>query len=123
SALPGKPGASHRPSHTYNPTETVLHTGLYEGCSMGELVITAVQRGGDRPAFVHGDDTITYRQLGLEVSRLIQELERRGLKKGDTIATLSANRPRAFMVTAASYLMGLQVLWVNPTASEDDHAY
>ncbi len=39
------------------------------------------------------------------------------------MATLSANRPEAFLVTAAAYLMGLRVTWLNPNSSEDDHVY
>ena len=39
------------------------------------------------------------------------------------MATLSANRPEAFLITAAAYLMGLRLTWMNPTSSEDDHAY
>ena len=41
----------------------------------------------------------------------------------DAVATLSANRPEAFLITAASYVMGLRLPWMNPTSSEDDHAY
>jgi uncharacterized membrane protein len=33
------------------------------------------------------------------------------------------NRPEAFLITAAAYVMGLRLTWVNPTSSEDDHAY
>lgn len=100
-----------------------MHPGSHQGSNMGELIRTAVQRGGDSIAFVHGEDTVTYRQLGESISRLVQVLTQRGLGKGDTVAALSGNRPQAFVVTAAGYMMGLRVLWVNPTSSEDDHAY
>ncbi|MEI7445252.1 MAG: AMP-binding protein [Burkholderiales bacterium] len=95
----------------------------YEGCTCGELVVRAIQRGGDRPAFVLGETTITYRRLGARLSGLVQALEARGLRRGDAIATLSGNRPEAFLVTAAAYLMGLRVTWMHPLASEEDHAY
>jgi fatty-acyl-CoA synthase len=95
----------------------------YEGCTCADLVIRAIQRGGDRVAFVLDDRSITYRRFGESLSRLVQALEARGLRRGDAIATLSSNRPEAFMVTAAAYLMGMRVTWMHPLASEDDHAY
>jgi fatty-acyl-CoA synthase len=82
-----------------------MSTGLYDGCSMGELLVRAIQRGGDRDAFILDDRRITYRAFGALLSRFIQALEARGLRKGDAVATLSANRPEAFLTTAAAYLM------------------
>jgi len=94
-----------------------------QGPNMGDLLIAAIARGGDRIAFVDADRRTTYRALGEQVSGLIQALSAQGLKKGDVIATLSPNRPEAFMMTAAGYLMGLQVVWMNPMSSEADHQY
>ena len=96
---------------------------LTQLASMGELIVTALQRGGDRIAFIHGERETTYRQFGEQLARLVAALDAQGLKKGDTIATLSGNRPEAFLASAAGYLMGLRVGWINPTASEDDQAY
>jgi fatty-acyl-CoA synthase len=90
---------------------------------MGDLVVRAIQRGGDRVAFVLDDRQMTYLEFGALLSRFVQALEARGLKKGDAVATLSSNRPEAFLVTAAGYLMGLRMTWMHPLASEDDHAY
>jgi fatty-acyl-CoA synthase len=96
---------------------------LYQGCTMGDLYVRAIQRGGDRVAFVLDDQSITYREFGARVSGLVQALKARGLRKGDAIATLSSNRPEAVTVTVAAYLMGLRMTWMHPLASEDDHAY
>ncbi len=98
-------------------------TRYHQGCSMGELVVRAVQRGGDRVAFILDQQRITYREFGESLSRLVQALKARGFARGDAIATLSSNRPEAFLVNAAAYLMGLRVTWMHPMASEDDHAY
>ena len=91
----------------------------------GRIAVRAIQRGGDRDAFILDDRRITYRAFGalLLCSRFIQALEARGLRKGDAVATLSANRPEAFLTTAAAYMMGLRITWMHPLASEDDHAY
>jgi fatty-acyl-CoA synthase len=96
---------------------------LYDGSTVGDLVITALARGGDRVAFIGDHTQWTYRQLGALVSQVVQALQARGLQRGDAVATLSGNRPEAFLITAAAYLMGLRLTWLNPTSSEDDHAY
>ncbi len=96
---------------------------LHDGCAVGDLVIGAIARGGDRVAFIGDDVQYTYRQLGRRISQVVQALQARGLQRGDAVATLSGNRPEAFLITAAAYLMGLRLTWVNPTSSEDDHAY
>ncbi len=100
-----------------------MGNALYDGCSVGDLVVSALARGGDRDAFIGDDTRWTYRQLGALVSQVIQVLQARGLQRGDAVATLSGNRPEAFLITAAAYVMGLRLTWVNPTSSEDDHAY
>src|SRR5690554_6785385 len=82
---------------------------LYQGCSMGDLVVRAIQRGGDRIAFIFDDERISYREFGARLSRFIQALEARGLRHGDAVAAITSNRPEGFMVTAAAYLMGLRI--------------
>jgi fatty-acyl-CoA synthase len=97
--------------------------GLDPGCTMGELIVRAIRRGGERIAFVLDEQQISYRAFGEMLSRMVQALAARGLKRGDAIAVLSSNRPEAFLVTAAGYLMDLRATWMHPLASEDDHAY
>ena len=96
---------------------------LYDGCTAGDLLIRAIRRGGERPAFVLEDRTLSYAAFGDLLGRFVAALEARGLGRGDTVATLSSNRPEAFLVTAAAYLMGMRVTWMHPLASEEDHAY
>ena len=100
-----------------------MDSPLTQGPSVGELVITAIARGGNRTAFVSDKLQWSYRELGALISQTAQVLKARGLQRGDAVATLSANRPEAFLITAAAYLMGLRLTWMNPTSSEDDHAY
>lgn len=96
---------------------------LYKPCTMGELFVRAIQRGGDRIAFVLDEQSISYREFGARVSQLIQALKARSVKRGDAIAVLSSNRPEAVMITVAGYLMGLRATWMHPLGSEDDHTY
>ena len=37
---------------------------LYQGGNMGDLVIDAIQRGGERVAFIHGEQQTSYREFG-----------------------------------------------------------
>ncbi|MFZ9538592.1 MAG: AMP-binding protein, partial [Burkholderiaceae bacterium] len=90
---------------------------------MGDLIIRAIQRGADRIAFVLDEQQISYRAFGDMLSKMFQFMQSKGLKRGDAIACLSSNRPEAFLVNAAAYLLGLRSTWMHPLASEDDHAY
>ncbi len=105
------------------PNQAQRPNPLYQGCTVGDLVASAIARGGGRTAFISDDLRWTYSQLGTKISQVVQALQQRGLRRGDAVATLSANRPEAFVITAAAYLMGLRLTWMNPTSSEDDHAY
>ena len=100
-----------------------VHPQLHDACSMGDLVVRAIERGGDRVAFILEDQSITYREFGVLLGRFIRALTERGVRKGDAIAALSSNRPEAFMASAAAYVMGLRITWMHPLGSEDDHAY
>ena len=72
-----------------------MPANLYDGCTMGDLIQRAIERGGDRVAFILDEQKITYREFGSLLSRFIQALAERGVRKGDAIAALSSNRPEA----------------------------
>ncbi|MFM1989944.1 MAG: hypothetical protein RJA99_2901 [Pseudomonadota bacterium] len=95
---------------------------LYDGCTVGDLLRRAVERGGDRIAFVDADGaTLSYRALGARLSGVAQALEARGLRRGDAIATLSDNRVDAWIASSAANLIGLRATAMHPLGSEDDH--
>lgn len=100
-----------------------MQASLYDSCTMGDLVQRAIERGGDRVAFILDEQQLSYREFGALLSQLIQALAARGVRQGDAIAALSSNRPEAFMATAAAFVMGLRITWMHPLGSEDDHAY
>jgi fatty-acyl-CoA synthase len=70
---------------------------IHDECSMGDLIVRAVQRGGDRVAFALDEHSLTYRAFGDLLGRFVQALKARGLQRGDAIAVLSSNRPEAFL--------------------------
>jgi fatty-acyl-CoA synthase len=101
----------------------MTHPDLYDGCTVGHLFRRAIERGGDRIAFVDDDMVLTYRQFGARLSGIVQALEARGLTRGDAVATLSDNRVDAYLVTAAANTMGVRSTAMHPLGSADDHAY
>ena len=101
----------------------MTHPDLYDGCTVGHLFRRAIERGGDRIAFVDDDTVLTYRQFGARLSGIVQALEARGLTRGDAVATLSDNRVDAYLVTAAANTMGVRSTAMHPLGSADDHAY
>ena len=45
-----------------------MRNPLCQGCTVGDLVVTAITRSGDRIAFIAEDQRWTYRRLGALVS-------------------------------------------------------
>jgi fatty-acyl-CoA synthase len=99
------------------------HPELFEGCTVGHLLRRAVERGGDRIAFVDGDTALSYREFGARISGLAQAFEARGLSRGAAIATLSDNRVEAWLVTAAAAMIGARITAMHALGSADDHAW
>jgi fatty-acyl-CoA synthase len=102
--------------------ETLLASAL-DGGSMGELLVDALERFGDRPAFIDDGLTTTYDELKAKISRAIQFLASLGLKKGDVVAQLSDNRTDVFAIVAAGYISGLSSVSLHGMGSLDDQAY
>lgn len=100
-----------------------MFEGLRSGCTLGDLLIRAIDRGGDRIAFSSTTAVTTYREFGRVLSRIMQALEYVGLRRGDAIATISKNRAEAFYVNAAANLLGLRFTPMHPLGSEADHCY
>ena len=55
---------------------------------LGGLLAGNAEKFPDRIAAIHGENTMTYRQLNREADRLANSLRRIGLKKGDRVALL-----------------------------------
>jgi fatty-acyl-CoA synthase len=96
---------------------------LYAGGSLGDLVIAALRQYPDRVAFVDGERRVTYADCAAAIGRAIALFGAIGLRRGDTIAQLSGNRPETFFVMAAAYIGGFRSVTLHALGSEDDHAY
>ncbi|MGD3110763.1 AMP-binding protein, partial [Streptomyces sp. YGL11-2] len=70
--------------------------------------MAAMRSHGDRPALVHGDRTVRFRDLVAEVHQRARALEALGLRRGDGLALLAANPPEALTLRFAAFLLGLR---------------
>lgn len=91
--------------------------------SVGDLLIDAIERHGDRVAIEAGGAQITYAQLGRDVAHAIAFFEEQGLEEGDRIAQISANCYEQFVVIAAAYIGGYVSFALQYNADFDDHKY
>jgi len=88
-----------------------------------DLIIEAMERFGDREAFVLGDQRVSYGQAADAISRIVRLLAARGAGPGRAVAALSPNMPEAWLVQAAAYLLGTTYTGLHPLGSLGDHAY
>jgi long-chain acyl-CoA synthetase len=79
----------------------------------------------DRPAVIMAEtgEGLTYRELEDGSVRLARTLVEHGLRRGDVVALLTDNHPRAFEVYWAAQRAGLLVTAVNHHLSPDEAAY
>ena len=101
-----------------SPTEPARDAG-----TLGQWLVNVIERFTDRVAFIQNERHITYRELGALISQAIQRLDALGLKRGDTVAQLSGNRPEVFVVVAAAYIHGLRSVTLHPAAGLADHIH
>ena len=87
----------------------------HEGGSIGEMIISAVGRYPQRVAFIDGDRSITYTELGRLIGKAMAAFRSLGLQHGDGVIQLSGNRVEVFVVMAAAYLLGLRSVTLHAT--------
>ncbi|MCW5260586.1 acyl-CoA synthetase [Verminephrobacter eiseniae] len=95
----------------------------HEGGSIGEIILSAIGRYPDRVAFIDGDRSITYTELGRLVGKAMAAFSSLGLQRGDGVMQLSDNRVEVFVVMAAAYLLGLRSVTLHAMGGYDDHVY
>ena len=92
-----------------------------------KLLLRNAERLGDRPAMRHKDLGIwqswTWRQQLDEVRKLAIGLQALGLRYGDRIAVIGANRPRLYWTFAAAQSLGAVPVPVYADAVADEMAY
>ena len=88
-----------------------------------DLLITALERNGDRPCLYVGDDVLTAAQMRDEISRYVQVFRTQGIRQGQGVATLAKNRPEVLCSMGAVMVSGCRNTPLHPLGSLDDHVY
>ena len=96
---------------------------VYQGGTIGDMILSAIDRFPERVAFIEDGRQWTYRQLGQQIARAIGAFRALGLRRGDGVVQLSPNRVEMFVVMAAAYLSGLRSVTLHGMGGLDDHAY
>lgn len=91
--------------------------------TVGDLMIDAIERHGERIAFEDGDAKITYAQLARDVAQAVAFFDDLGLEQGDRIAQIAANRYEMFVVIAAAYVGGYVSLALQYNSDLADHVH
>lgn len=96
---------------------------ITQGGTVGNLVLSAISRFGDRPAIADDTSRWTYRQLGDRIARNISVLKGLGLQRGDSLSLLSPNRADVWAIMSAALIMGMRYTPLHPMSAEEDQAF
>src|SRR5262249_19353496 len=77
----------------------------------------------DRPAVVSAAGTRTRAEANANANRLVRALRARGVREGDGVALMCANRPELFETVAAARRAGLRLTTINWHLTGDEAGY
>lgn len=103
--------------------QATISPSVHESCTMGDLLLRAIDRGGARVAFISQDRTYSYQAFRSLLSQYAQALSLAGIRRGGAVACLAGNTVEAYLVTAACYLLGARITNLHPMGSSDDHEF
>ena len=96
--------------------------GVTRGPTYGELILSTFRRFGDRPAFVHGGQVASYREMHGRLMRFAAALQARGIGPGDAVTVLGTNTPDVLAAAAAGIVVGAHYVPLNPFAGPAENA-
>src|SRR5262245_48000223 len=96
---------------------------LHATATVGDVVCAALRRFPDRVAFRQDGSELTYRGVEDALARWVTVLHERGLRPGEGVGLLSANRPEAWLAQAAPALAGGRYTALHPLGSLADHLH
>jgi fatty-acyl-CoA synthase len=88
-----------------------------------DVIAEALQRHGDRVAFIAGERQMTYAQAVDVTARLIRVLVTHGVGRGGGVVALGPNSPEMWLLQAATYLVGARFTGLHALGSLDDHVH
>jgi acyl-CoA synthetase (AMP-forming)/AMP-acid ligase II len=91
--------------------------------NVGHFLSAAGEQYPERPAFIWGDEIVTYLQANVRAQRLAAALKRLGVVKGDRVGVLMWNCPKMLESFFATWKAGGCVVPLNPRFLESEAAY
>ena len=80
--------------------------GVWEGISLGRLLVDAEAAWPNRPAVIDGDVVLSFAELGARSRALARQLVDAGVRRGDVVAVQLPNWWEAFVAFGATLLVG-----------------
>ncbi|MEP4149233.1 MAG: AMP-binding protein [Halioglobus sp.] len=97
---------------------------LYQGDTYFDLILKGLRRWPQRDAIVDaGGLSLTYAELEQRIWRVARVLREAGLKPGDGLAQLAANRVDTFATMAAALANGMRYTPLHPMGSLEDQLF
>lgn len=94
-----------------------------QAAATGMTVALRARHAPERPAIVSPHGTRTFAELNANANRLVRALRARGLRAGDAMSLVCANRPQFAEVLLAATRMGVRLTPVNWHLTGDEIAY
>src|SRR6516225_11960687 len=91
--------------------------------NVGRFLAHAAERNAARPAFVWGDEVISYGQANARSERLASALRRFGLASGDRVGLLMPNCPQLLESMFATWRAGGCVVPLNARFQREELVY
>jgi acyl-CoA synthetase (AMP-forming)/AMP-acid ligase II len=91
--------------------------------NIGRFLANAAERDPGKPAFVWGDDVVSYGQANARSDSLAGALQRLGLSKGDRVGVLMPNRPELLESMFATWKAGGCVVPLNARFRREEIVY
>ena len=95
----------------------------WQDITYADVIAEALQRHGERIAFISGDRRMTYSEAVDVTGRMIQVLSAHGVTRGGGVIALSPNTPEVYLLQAAAYLLGAHFSGLHALGSRDDHVH
>ncbi len=93
---------------------------VHGGPTIANLALRALRRHPERMAFVCEGTRLTYRAAHDLIGRMQAVMTADGLRRGQRVAILTANRPEAWCASVAANAAALSVTWLHPLGSLAD---
>ncbi|MDF1719563.1 MAG: AMP-binding protein [Minwuia sp.] len=95
----------------------------YDGLTVGDILIRAFRRHGDKVAFDGYGGRYTYRAALDLIGRYQAVFKQLGMRRGEHIAMLNANRAEAYLAGIAAQALGLCTTPLHTLGSLADHRF